>query len=271
MARVDILLPYWGDFSLLKKSVESVRNQTVEDWRLVVADDCYPSTQTADYFEQLHDTRIIYIRHKKNIGVSDNFNYCIDVANAEHCVILGCDDILLPNYLETALKNIGYADFYQPKVAIIDTDGNDYLPLTDRIKRLLQPRRSGYYSGERLATSLCYGNWLYFPSIMWRTETIKRYRFNSTYKVAQDLALELNMIADGAELYFDKQTTFKYRRFSNSVSSKEKTGVRFNEEKAVYDSYEKKFEKLNWTHASRAARLRITSRLHSMLYLFNHS
>jgi glycosyltransferase involved in cell wall biosynthesis len=267
MAKVDILLTYWGDVDLLKEAVNSVLAQTEDDWRLLVFDDCYPSEEPARYFSTIKDDRITYYRHKKNIGITKNFNFAVKAAKADHCVMLGCDDVMLPRYLETALAHIGDAEMYQPAVDVIDGQSNVYLPLGDKIKRLLQPRAPGIYSGEKLAASLCAGNWLYFPSIMWKTTTIKQYGFDATYKIAEDVILELNIIKDGGVLFFDTETTFQYRRFANSLSSREKSknGIRFQEETDVYNHFAAVFNKMGWKRASRAARWHITSRLHRLL------
>lgn len=267
MTKIDILLPYWGEFSLLKETVDSVLAQTSGDWRLIILDDHYPSTEAYNYYKNFSDQRVQYIRHKKNLGITKNFNFALEKASSDFCSIIGCDDKLLPNYVELALKNIGTADFYQPSVEVIDAEGNIYLPLVDRVKRLLSPRKPGLYKGEKLAASLCRGNWLYFPSIVWRTKTVKKYRFDPHYKIAEDLDLEFAMILDGAELYVDDATTFQYRRFAESLSSREKErgGVRFYEEDRVYDIYTPKFAKIGWKKATLAAKARITSRLHRLL------
>lgn len=267
MAKVDILLTYWGDAGLLKEAVESVLTQTEKDWRLMVFDDCYPSKEPAEYFKTIKDKRVIYYRHKKNLGITHNFEFALRAATARYCVEMGCDDIMLPNYLEVALRNIGDADFYQPGVEVINEDGKVYLPPVDRIKRLLQPRKPGLYSGEKLATSLCRGNWLYFPSVMWRTKTAQKYGFDTRYKIVEDVDLELNIIKNGGVLAFDTTKTFRYRRSNKSLSSKEKKkgGIRFNEEADVYNRFAEKFQKMGWKKASRAAKLRIISRLHEIL------
>lgn len=267
MPRIDIMLPYWGKFELLKETVDSVLAQDSDDWHLTIVDDHYTSTEAFDYYTKLDDPRITYIRHEQNIGITRNFNFCIEQTTAEFCVLLGCDDRLLPNYVSTALAHVGDADFYQPYVDVIDTDGKSYLPLGDRVKRLLQPRKSGVYSGEKLATSLCHGNWLYFPSIMWRTTTLKKYPFNEAYAIVEDVDVELSMILDGAKLYFDRSTTFQYRRFAESLSSREKgkNGVRTKEEDALYSLFSKKFAQKSWRQAARAAKLRFTVRLSHLI------
>jgi len=268
--RIDIIIPYWGEFSLLKQAVDSVLEQTNDAWHLTILDDHYPDETAKNYYSKINDKRITYIRHRKNIGITANFNYAIQHASAPYCMIVGCDDKLLPSYVDTALKNIGEADFYQPRVRIIDDKSNVYLPLADKVKRTLQPKKSGILSGEKLAASLCHGNWLYFPSITWKTNTLKKYSFDTKYKILEDVIVELTMIIDGASLYFDTTETFQYRRFAESLSSKEKgkNGIRFKEEKEVYNDFANKFKSINWNKASFAAKTRITSRAHSLLSKF---
>lgn len=264
---IDIILPYWGEFSLLKKTVESVIEQTVDNWRLLVFDDHYPSDEAEKYFKTIKDKRISYYRHSKNIGITKNFNYALNAATAKYCVILGCDDMLLPNYLETALKNISKADFYQPGVQVIDKNDKPYYPMPDRIKNLLRPNKSGIYEGEKIASSLCMGNWLYFPSIVWKTKLIQKYGFDTEHNDTQDVILELTIIKNGARLFLDNEVTFQYRRSADSWSSqrKAKVGGRFTDENEVYTNFAKEFENKNWNKASRSARLHITSRIHHLL------
>ena len=271
MAKIDILLPFWGDVGLFEQAVLSVIAQTESDWNLTILDDHYPSSAPKAFVDNLNDSRIRYIRHDKNIGITKNFNLCIESARADHCMIIGCDDLLTPNYVELALSRIGDADMYQPKVDIINRDSNKYLPLVDIVKRLLRPRKSKHYSGEKLATSLSRGNWLYFPSIMWRTSTLQRYKFDPKFKIAQDVILELQVIIDGGGLYLDNQTaTFLYRRFPDSLSSKEKRvgGVRFQEEADAYTHIAGLFRKRGWVKAARVADRRIISRIHKIISQF---
>ncbi|MBH2007635.1 glycosyltransferase family 2 protein [Candidatus Saccharibacteria bacterium] len=267
MASIDILLPYWGEFPLFKETVDSILKQSSADWRLLIADDCYPSSEAREYIDSLNDSRITYHRHEQNIGITRNFNYCAQAASAPYCVLIGCDDRMLPNFVETALKNIGDADFYQPGVEIIDANGAVYLPLTDRVKRLLMPKKSGLYQGEDLAASLCRGNWLYFPSVVWKTSTLKMHPFNTEYKIVEDFDVEQNILLDGGTLYFDTTKTFQYRRFAASLSSREKgkSGIRFEEEHKIHNLLAKKFSDKGWRRAEKAAKLRLVSRINQII------
>jgi glycosyltransferase involved in cell wall biosynthesis len=264
-AKVDILIPYWGDFELLKKAVGSVLAQTEQDWRLIVADDCYPSDRAARYLTGLPDERVSYHRNEKNLGLVKNYNHLLGQATAKYCVIMGCDDIMLPTYLETALANIGTADYYQPGVKVIDETDKVYFPAADRIKRLLRPRKRGFYAGQTVATSLCHGNWTYFPSLLWKTTTLRGYGFDEAWPNTHDVITQINILCDGGSLFIDDQVTFLYRRSASSFSSKAKGGTRFAEENNMYSDLVKRFREMGWNKAARAARLHFTVRLHQIL------
>jgi glycosyltransferase involved in cell wall biosynthesis len=262
---VDVLLPYWGEFKLLKKAVDSVLAQTEQNWRLLIIDDCYPSDEASKYYSKFPDERVTYYRHKENFGLVKNYNYAINQTVTDYCVIMGCDDIMLPTYLETALKNIGSADYYQPGVEVIDENDKVYLPLADRIKKIMQPKKNKLHSGDKVAASLCHGNWSYFPSILWKTKTLKKYGFDVDKPNTQDMVIQLNILCDGGSLYLDRDVTFQYRRSASSFSSKAKQGTRFEEENKVLNDYAERFRKLGWNKAARAARMHITVRLHQIL------
>ena len=67
---------------------------------------------------------------------------------------------------------------------------------------------SGILTGEKLATLLCHGNWLYFPSITWKTDTIKRYSFDTKYKILEDVIIELTMIIMALRFISTQQKLF---------------------------------------------------------------
>jgi glycosyltransferase involved in cell wall biosynthesis len=268
MKSLDILLTYWGSFELLKKAVESVLSQNSDNWRLLVFDDCYPSLEAQKYFAKLQDKRIKYYRNKTNLGITANFNYALQHAEADYCTFLGCDDIMLPNYVETALKHIKGVYFYHPSVEVVDKDGKVYLPLGDKVKRMFTPKQSGIYNGEKVVASLCRGNWMYFPSIAWKTELVKRYGFNEKYKIVEDLVLECRILKNGGKVYVDRgEPVFQYRRYSESMSSREKSkkGIRFKEEDKNYQELADEFSDIGWREAARASRCHITSRINPLI------
>jgi glycosyltransferase involved in cell wall biosynthesis len=132
---LDIFIPYWGDVNYMKLAVDSVLAQTSPDWRLTVVDDAYPGDDVRRYVEAADDPRITYIRKDKNEGITENFRTCVSLASQDVLVVMGCDDLLLPNFVDVVLR--AHAEFpdawiIQPGVQIIDEDGKPSVPLVDR-------------------------------------------------------------------------------------------------------------------------------------------
>lgn len=267
---LEILIPYWGDPELLRTTVDSVRAQTDDRWTLTVVDDCYPDPSVAESFATEEDPRIRYRRNAENLGIAGNFQRCLDLASGEAVVFLGCDDVLLPDYVARShalLAAFPDADIFQPGVQVIDAEGREVAPLGDRVKRWLTPRTTGplVLSGESLAASLLRGNWLYWPSLLFRTDRVKRHAFRQDLPIILDLALVLDMVADGSALVLDPDVTFAYRRHATSLSGASLSdGSRFEQDRRYFADAAGQMRGIGWRRAERQARLRWTSRLHAL-------
>jgi glycosyltransferase involved in cell wall biosynthesis len=271
---LDIFIPYWGDTDYMRQAVDSVLAQTSSDWRLTVVDDAYPSNEVRLYVEGIGDPRITYIRKDTNEGITENFRTCVSLATQDLLVVMGSDDLLLPNYVDVALHahdEFPDAWIIQPGVQVIDETGNAAAPLADVVKqRLVKPRgsKARVLSGEALAVSLLHGDWLYWPSLVFRTDKIRNFDFRDGFPVIQDLALVLDMVLGGAELLIEPDICFEYRRHTSSASAaKLVDGSRFDGERDYFALAERLCEAKGWRRAARAARLRLTSRAHAVFFV----
>lgn len=264
---LDVLVPYYGRADYLRAAVDSVLAQDSEDFRLTVVDDADPRGEAGDYLRAVHDTRLRYLRNDHNLGLNRNFQRCLDLVEAPYCVFMGCDDLMLAGYVETVLRAIGSGgwEILQPGVRVVDELGVEVLPLADRTKRWLRPR-PGTYAGQAAAARLCVGDWLYFPSVCWRTDVVKPIGFAPGLRVALDLTLILQVLMQGGRLRVEPDVVFAYRRHLSSESSPAaEHGDRFREEAVVHEQARQQFAALGWRRARAAARARPTSRLHAVL------
>lgn len=268
---LDIFIPYWGDPAYMQLAVDSVLTQSNPNWRLTIIDDAYPDPTIARYVASLDDARVTFIRKERNEGITASFRTSLRLAEQDLVCFVGCDDFLLPNYVETILqahKEFPEADIIQPGVTVVDADGNPSWTLVDRVKqRLLRPESSApmLLSGERLATSLLHGDWLYWPSLTFRTSSIKNFDFRNEFPIIQDLALVVDMIVEGNSLLVVPEKCFAYRRHSDSASSVLiKSGSRFKGERDYFALAAQLARAKGWRRAELAARLRLTSRAHAL-------
>jgi glycosyltransferase involved in cell wall biosynthesis len=266
---VDVMLPYYGDVDQMKLAAQSVMSQQYQDWRLLVIDDGYPDPEPARWFSSIEDPRVSYMRNEKNLGANGNYRKALGLVKSPYVVIMGADDVMLPNYLDvvvSAFEAYPKADVVQPGVQVIDEKGIACTPLVDAVKKVYAPKTSERIElkGEAMATSLVRADWAYFPSLAWRAETITRIGFTEGLDVVQDLALLLDIAAEHGSMIVDPVLAFLYRRHSASDSSvRALDGRRFDEERRFFELQAERFSALGWKRASRAARFHTTSRLNA--------
>lgn len=264
---LEILIPHYGSTELLRTAVLSVLAQDDDRWRLIVVDDS--PTEAAEKIAELCDSRVTYISNPTRLGVAGNFQRCLDLASADWVVFMGCDDVLLPNYVATVttlLEVTSGAVAAMPGVRVVDRDERPCLPLPDRIKARLNPARSRtqVLRGEKLMAGLLQGNWTYFPAIAWRRDVIARTGFRQDLATTLDLALLAHVVMDGGELVVDPTIAFCYRRHTASASSvTAASSERFAEERLLFAEIAVRARAQGWRRAEFAALLHLTSRAHS--------
>ena len=101
MPKFTVSIPaFKGNY--LHEAIASVLAQTIDDWELVVVDDCSPE-DLASIVASFDDARIRYYRNERNFGaehVVGNWNMCLKYAHGDFIICMGDDDRLLPNCLE---------------------------------------------------------------------------------------------------------------------------------------------------------------------------
>jgi glycosyltransferase involved in cell wall biosynthesis len=273
MTSFDIMLPYYGDVALMQAAVRSVQAQTDVDWRLTVVDDS-KAEGVPEWFATLGDDRVRYQRNPQNLGVTRNYQQCVAMVERDYMVMMGTDDIMLPNYLATVRSIIAEypgVGMVQPGVEVIDGAGQVTKTLADEIKRrIYAPKFTGrrLMGGEELATSLLRGNWTYFPSICWRSDAIKAVNFRDGLDVIQDLALMVDLLERGEQMGIDTTLCFQYRRHTVSVSAVGAlAGTRFTEARNYFIDVADRMDARGWPRAARASRRYLSSRLHAITML----
>jgi len=121
MPKVTIAIPTYNRSNFIAESITSAINQTFTDIEILIIDN-NSSDNTKNVVKSFNDKRIRYIKNDINIGMMNNWNECIKKSRAKYLMILGDDDILLPNFIEESLKvfskhkNLGFTFSHINKV-----------------------------------------------------------------------------------------------------------------------------------------------------------
>ena len=104
--KISVSIPTYGRKELLKRTLESVFNQTVAPDEIVIVDDRSPG-DTWDYIKTLKGVKAY--QNKKNLKSIQNYNETFKWAKSEFVVSLASDDLLLSNFIEVWKERIAKA------------------------------------------------------------------------------------------------------------------------------------------------------------------
>jgi len=101
MPLISIITPSYNSADFIADAIESVLNQTYDQWEMIIVDDA-STDNTVDIVETYvaRDDRISLIELDKNSGSGVARNKAIDAANGRFIAFLDSDDLWLPEKLE---------------------------------------------------------------------------------------------------------------------------------------------------------------------------
>ena len=102
---VSICVPTFDGASVLQECLESALNQTFTDFELLIVDDASKdeTVAIASRYARL-DSRVRVVTHTHNLGLSGNWNRCIDLSRGQWLKYLFQDDRLEPKCLSDMLQ-----------------------------------------------------------------------------------------------------------------------------------------------------------------------
>ena len=102
--KVSVIIPVYNKQDYIKRTINSVLNQTYKNFEIIVVDDG-STDNSLKAIKQIKDKRI-KVFAQKNLGVSNARNKGIKQAKGNYIAFLDADDEFLPKYLETIAKLI---------------------------------------------------------------------------------------------------------------------------------------------------------------------
>ncbi|WP_051671468.1 glycosyltransferase family 2 protein [Oribacterium sp. P6A1] len=94
-----IMATYNTEISVLKEAVDSILNQTFNDFEFIIIDDG-SNNGSYEYLSNIKDNRVSIIKNKINLGITKSLNIGIKKARGKYIARMDADDISLPERLE---------------------------------------------------------------------------------------------------------------------------------------------------------------------------
>jgi glycosyltransferase involved in cell wall biosynthesis len=269
---LHVMIPAYGKSPYLRQTLESAVKHLPLEVPITVIED--PSSESSIESLVKEFPRVQYQKNNERLGIGGNFNKSIELSTGVFTQICGSDDIFLNNPLN---------DFYTEKlsqsdiaaigldVEVINENGNIVKTIPDLVKKVLRPslKKITVFKNNKIFSNLMLGDWLYFPAILWKTETLKQTKFDGNFHTAMDLDVFIRLLSSDQKLAFIKSKTLGYRRHSQSASSLYAKSIgRFDEEFLCHKNALEIARRKNWKTGAILAQLALTVRLHAIMQSF---
>lgn len=120
---VSIIMGVYNCEKFVSKCIDSVINQTYENWEFIICDDC-STDNTWEVLEQYQamDNRIKIIKSKENKKLAFALNQCLKQCNGKYVARIDADDVCMRDRLQV---QVNFLDSH-PEYAVVGTAANIY-------------------------------------------------------------------------------------------------------------------------------------------------
>lgn len=208
-------MPAYNAERTIIKSVNSVINQTYQEWELIIIND-FSTDSTSKIIKDMakKEKRIKYIENKENMGVSKARNKGMKYSKYETLAFIDSDDIWHDNKLEEQVKlmNDFGAKFVFTGADYINEEGIPYAGT------FLAPLKVDY-------KKLRHQNVISTSSVVIEKNILGNLKFKND-KIHEDYALWLKILKKGNNAHGIKEPLITYRLYKNSKSGNKINSVK---------------------------------------------
>ena len=163
---ISIVLATYNGEKYLREQLESIYNQTYQNFELIVSDDCSTDSTIDILNEYRKKYGLKYIQNNKNLGFVKNFEKAIEHSTGDFIALCDQDDVWKANKLEYLLNKIGTSDLIFSDAELIDKNGRIFF---NSFKEYI----SVNHHKENQFARLLYGNYIYGALCLFKS-TLKK-------------------------------------------------------------------------------------------------
>lgn len=205
MPKISVILPVYNGERYLRDSIESVLNQTYQNFELIIVDDCSTDNTAAiaQEYADLHPN-VNYVKNKINLKLPEALNEGFSLATGDYWIWTSCDNVYLPHALEHLASELDQ----NSEIGLVYSS----MQLIDETSQI-----SGYVEAGP-AEDLILRN-VVGASFMYRASVAKQIGFyNKEMFLCEDYEYWIR-IALASEIKPISECLYKYRCHSGSLSS----------------------------------------------------
>jgi len=179
VTKISILLPVFNDQDFIKRSINSILNNSYKDYELIIINDG-SNDSTLEILKTINDPRM-KLFSKTNTGLIDSLNYGLTKCNYDIVMRMDGDDEIKESKIKTQLN------YFKTRNYILLGTGAEIIDNNSRVKKIIDVPEDNINilnNMKNLKTSLIH------PSIMfYKDAIIKSGGYDSKFDVAEDFEL----------------------------------------------------------------------------------
>lgn len=207
---ISVLMPVYNGEKFLKESIDSILNQTYDNFEFIIINDG-STDATEEIVFSYSDNRIIYIKNEINLKLIKTLNKGIDLAKGRYIARMDADDISHPDRFKIQLEQI---EKYHCQVVT-----SSYTSIDENSKNY------GFHLGCKadekdlkfMNMFLCT---IAHPSVLAETNVLKKYYYKDEKEFlhVEDYELWSRMSKDNVKFFISNISLLKYRRTDSNVT-----------------------------------------------------
>jgi len=210
--KFSVIIPTYNQANFLKKAIESVINQTFNNWELIIIDN-YSNDDTIEVVKQFHCEKIVFFQLKNEGIIAKSRNKGINESKGEYIAFLDSDDYWYPHKLETINSILDTG-----KLFVCHSEKWIYInePFKNRIVNYGPKRKSSFFS------LLFNGNCISTSAVVVSKKSLLQTSLFSelpTVITAEDYDLWLKLADINIEMTFSKEILGEYLLHPQSNSN----------------------------------------------------
>ncbi|OGD64428.1 hypothetical protein A2215_03500 [Candidatus Berkelbacteria bacterium RIFOXYA2_FULL_43_10] len=210
MSKISFVMPTKNRGDIIKDSIESIVEQSENDWELIIVDDHSDSgDKTKDMIGSFNDNRIVYVRMPDKFagGIPMARNFGNIFARSEIIAVCDSDDL---NFSDRARVTIDAFDKFQCDVFYAKYD------IWEKEKNIVRERKSPIipFNLEKLKEH----NYIPHVSVAYKRSIAYDFPYNSFFRIGEDYELLTRLAKAGKKFYFYDGKVFRYVLHGSNIS-----------------------------------------------------
>lgn len=215
--KVSVITPTYNCARFIGETIESVINQSYQNWEMIIVDDC-SSDNTEEIVNEFikKDDRIKYYKLEQNSGAAIARNKAMEIASGKYMAFLDSDDVWTIDKLKRQIKFMEDNNFNITCTSYQQIDENGLL-----LDKVIKTKVKVDYNGVLLNCPV--GN----STVMYNVENLGKFEVPNIRKRNDD-ALWLKMLKKEKYIYGINDILMRYRIRSNSISRNKLDLIRYH-------------------------------------------